>query len=59
LRDRAQSYSEPFQISITKFDGTTATITNMSGRGEGRSRYDQSVDAMVDAARTSACATQG
>ncbi len=28
LRDRAQSYFEPFSISITKFDGTTATITN-------------------------------
>ena len=29
LRDRAKSYNEPFRISITKFDGTTATITNM------------------------------
>jgi hypothetical protein len=28
LRDRAQSYFEPFTITITKFDGTTATITN-------------------------------
>jgi hypothetical protein len=28
LRDRARSYNEPFTISITKFDGTTATITN-------------------------------
>jgi hypothetical protein len=28
LRDRAASYNEPFKISITKFDGTTATITN-------------------------------
>jgi hypothetical protein len=28
LHDRAQSYNEPFTISITKFDGTTATITN-------------------------------
>jgi len=28
LRDRADSYSEPFKITITKFDGTTATITN-------------------------------
>jgi hypothetical protein len=28
LRDRAQSNNEPFTISITKFDGTTATITN-------------------------------
>jgi len=28
LRDRAQSYNEPFEITITKFDGTPATITN-------------------------------
>jgi hypothetical protein len=28
LRDRAKSYSEPFTIHITKFDGTVATITN-------------------------------
>ena len=28
LNDRARSYNEPFSISITKFDGTTATITN-------------------------------
>ena len=28
LKDRARSYNEPFTISITKFDGTTATITN-------------------------------
>jgi hypothetical protein len=28
LRDRAQSYNEPFEITITKFDGTSATITN-------------------------------
>ncbi len=28
LHDRAKSYNEPFTISITKFDGTTATITN-------------------------------
>ncbi|HYX41639.1 MAG TPA: hypothetical protein VE821_08080, partial [Pyrinomonadaceae bacterium] len=28
LQDRAKSYNEPFSISITKFDGTTATITN-------------------------------
>jgi hypothetical protein len=31
LRDRANSYNEPFKITITKFDGTTATITNMGG----------------------------
>jgi hypothetical protein len=28
LQDRANSYNEPFTISITKFDGTTATIAN-------------------------------
>ena len=28
LRDRANSYNEPFKITITKFDGTPATITN-------------------------------
>lgn len=28
LNDRAKSYNEPFSISITKFDGTTATISN-------------------------------
>jgi hypothetical protein len=28
LQDRAKSYNEPFTIQITKFDGTTATITN-------------------------------
>jgi|SRR5579871_1021259 len=30
LQDRANSYNEPFRISITKFDGTTATISNMT-----------------------------
>jgi len=30
LQDRAKSYNEPFTISITKFDGTTATITNQN-----------------------------
>ncbi len=30
LQDRAQSYKEPFTIQITKFDGTTVTITNQS-----------------------------
>jgi hypothetical protein len=29
LRDRAMSYNEPFKITITKFDGTTETITNL------------------------------
>jgi hypothetical protein len=29
LQDRANSYNEPFKITITKFDGSTATITNM------------------------------
>jgi hypothetical protein len=28
LRDRAKSYNEPFTIKITKFDGTTAVISN-------------------------------
>ncbi len=28
LKDRANSYKEPFTIHITKFDGTTATISN-------------------------------
>jgi len=31
LRDRAKCYNEPFLITITKFDGTTATITNLGG----------------------------
>jgi hypothetical protein len=34
LRDKARSYNEPFTISITKLDGTTATITNI-GPGDG------------------------
>jgi hypothetical protein len=28
LNDRAKSYNEPFKITITKFDGTTVTISN-------------------------------
>ena len=28
LQDRANSYNEPFNITITKFNGTTATISN-------------------------------
>jgi hypothetical protein len=28
LRHRARTYNEPFTVNITKFDGTTATITN-------------------------------
>jgi len=28
LQDRAKGYNEPFTIRITKFDGTTATISN-------------------------------
>ena len=28
LKDRAESYNEPFTINITKFDGTSATISN-------------------------------
>lgn len=30
LRDRAKSYNEPFTVSITKFDGSTAIITNQT-----------------------------
>jgi len=30
LQDRAASYEEPFTINITKFDGTTATISNQN-----------------------------
>jgi hypothetical protein len=30
LQDKAPTYNEPFSITITKFDGTTATITNES-----------------------------
>ena len=30
LKDRAKSYNEPFTINLTKFDGTTATITNQN-----------------------------
>jgi hypothetical protein len=29
LRDRAQSYNEPFSMVITKFDGTKVTISNI------------------------------
>jgi hypothetical protein len=28
LKDRAQTYNEPFNTTITKFDGTTVTISN-------------------------------
>jgi len=28
LRDRAMTYNEPFTVRLTKFDGTTATISN-------------------------------
>jgi hypothetical protein len=28
LQDRARSYNEPFTVTFTKFDGTTATISN-------------------------------
>lgn len=28
LRDKARTYNEPFEVNITKFDGTTAAITN-------------------------------
>jgi hypothetical protein len=32
LYDRANSYAEPFNIQITKFDGTTVTLTNEQGQ---------------------------
>lgn len=44
LRDRAKSYHEPFTINITKFDGSTATITN------------QNLDAVNDFTLSSQCA---
>ena len=28
LGDRAKTYNEPFTVNLTKFDGTTATISN-------------------------------
>lgn len=28
LREKARTYNEPFTVSLTKFDGTTATISN-------------------------------
>jgi hypothetical protein len=28
LRDKAKTYNEPFTVKLTKFDGTTATISN-------------------------------
>jgi hypothetical protein len=28
LKDRAKTYNEPFTVKLTKFDGTTATISN-------------------------------
>jgi hypothetical protein len=34
LKDRAKSYDEPFTMSITKFDGTTATITNQNNEDQ-------------------------
>jgi hypothetical protein len=34
LRDRARSYNEPFTMSITKFDGTTAIITNQDAEAD-------------------------
>ena len=29
LKDKAKTYNEPFTVNITKFDGTTATISNV------------------------------
>ncbi len=28
LKDRGRTYNEPFTISLTKFDGTTVTLSN-------------------------------
>lgn len=36
LRDRAMSYNEPFNITITKFDGTSASITNQGNNANFR-----------------------
>jgi len=36
LQDRAKSYAEPFNINITKVDGTTATISNTSDKDHDR-----------------------
>jgi hypothetical protein len=33
LKDRASTYNEPFSINITKFDGTTATVSNQGDKG--------------------------
>ena len=38
LRNRAKTYNEPFTIELTKFDGTTATISNRRDSGEGEPR---------------------
>ena len=43
LNDRAKSYNEPFTINITKFDGTTAVISN------------QKADSVSDAALLEGC----
>jgi hypothetical protein len=32
LQDRADGYNEPFTVHITKFDGTTTTISNQHGK---------------------------
>jgi hypothetical protein len=32
LRDKARTYNEPFTVQLTKFDGTTATISNAGNR---------------------------
>ncbi len=36
LRSRAQTYNEPFTVTLTKFDGTTATITNTGDHRDDR-----------------------
>ena len=38
LRDRAQTYNEPFTVHLTKFDGTPATISNREHDRDDRDR---------------------
>lgn len=34
LRDKARTYNEPFTVLLTKFDGTTATVSNQNQEDE-------------------------
>jgi hypothetical protein len=40
LKDRAKSYNEPFKITMTKFDGTTVTISNPGHRTHRRNETE-------------------